>query len=288
MKFWNIGGEGQVLMGALGCAVITYFLGGKVSDAGTIILAFLMSLVFGMAWAVIPALFKAKWNTNETLLTLMMNYIATCLVSYFIKKVKPNGTGDLSFSSGVVSPIAGNEYILTIIIVAVITALIAIYLKYSKHGYELTVVGESPNTARYIGINSKKVIIRTLILCGLMCGIAGFLLVSVKNHSINPSAVNGRGFTGVLVSWLAHFNPLAMVLTSFLVVFINNGRKRGGYVRQTRNFLSVRYDGYILPLHHRNGVLHQLQSHVQTFAQFAFRQAQTCLCKYGGIQAEKR
>lgn len=97
MKFWNIGGEGQVLMGALGCAVITYFLGGKVSDAGTIILAFLMSLVFGMAWAVIPALFKAKWNTNETLLTLMMNYIATCLVSYFIKKVKPNGTGRLVF-----------------------------------------------------------------------------------------------------------------------------------------------------------------------------------------------
>ena len=228
MKFWNIGGEGQVLMGALGCAVITYFLGGKVSDAGTIILAFLMSLVFGMAWAVIPALFKAKWNTNETLLTLMMNYIATCLVSYFIKKVKPNGTGDLSFSSGVVSPIAGNEYILTIIIVAVITALIAIYLKYSKHGYELTVVGESPNTARYIGINSKKVIIRTLILCGLMCGIAGFLLVSVKNHSLNPSAVNGRGFTGVLVSWLAHFNPLAMVLTSFLVVFINNGASEVG------------------------------------------------------------
>lgn len=240
MKFWNIGGEGQVLMGALGCAVITYFLGGKVSDAGTIILAFLMSLVFGMAWAVIPALFKAKWNTNETLLTLMMNYIATCLVSYFIKKVKPNGTGDLSFSSGVVSPIAGNEYILTIIIVAVITALIAIYLKYSKHGYELTVVGESPNTARYIGINSKKVIIRTLILCGLMCGIAGFLLVSVKNHSINPSAVNGRGFTGVLVSWLAHFNPLAMVLTSFLVVFINNGASEvGTYGRLGTSYPSV-------------------------------------------------
>lgn len=240
MKFWNIGGEGQVLMGALGCAVITYFLGGKVDNAGAIILAFIVSLAFGMAWAVIPALFKAKWNTNETLLTLMMNYIATCLVSYFIKKVKPNGTGDLSFSSGVVPPIAGNEYILTIIIVAVITALIAIYLKYSKHGYELTVVGESPNTARYIGINSKKVIVRTLVLCGLMCGIAGFLLVSVKNHSFNASAVNGRGFTGVLVSWLAHFNPLAMVLTSFLVVFINNGASEvGTYGRLGTSYPSV-------------------------------------------------
>lgn len=241
MKFWNIGGEGQVLMGALGCAVITYYLGGKVNDAGTIILAFLVSLLFGMAWSVIPALFKAKWNTNETLLTLMMNYIATCLVNYFIKKVKPNGTGDLFFTEGVTPAIAGNEYILTLIIVAVITAIIAIYLKYSKHGYELTVVGESPNTARYIGINSKKVIIRTLILCGLICGIAGFLLVSVKNHSIHGSStVNGRGFTAVLISWLAHFNPLAMLLTSFLVVFITNGANEvGAYGRLGTSYPSV-------------------------------------------------
>lgn len=241
MKFWNIGGEGQVLMGALGCAVIVYFLGGKINDAGTIILSFMLSLVFGMAWAVIPALFKAKWNTNETLLTLMMNYIATCLVNYFIKKVKPNGTGDMFFTEGVVQPIAGNEFILTIIIVAVITVLIAIYLKYSKHGYELTVVGESPNTARYIGINTKKVIVRTLILCGLICGIAGFLLVSVKNHSIHGSStVNGRGFTAVLISWLAHFNPLAMVLTSFLVVFITTGSSEvGTYGRLGSSYPSV-------------------------------------------------
>ncbi len=240
MKFWNIGGEGQVLMGALGCAVITYFLGGKVDNAGAIILAFIVSLAFGMAWAVIPALFKAKWNTNETLLTLMMNYIATCLVSYFIKSVKPNGTGELSFTQGVVPPIANNEYILTILIVVVITVLMAIYLKYSKHGYELTVVGESPNTARYIGINSKKVIIRTLLLCGMLCGIAGFILVSVKNYSINSSTVNGRGFTAVLVSWLAHFNPLAMALTAFLVVFITNGSSEvGTYGRLGTSYPSV-------------------------------------------------
>lgn len=224
MRFWNIGGEGQVLMGALGCAIITYYLGGKIADAGTIILAFLLSIVFGIAWSVIPAFFKAKWNTNETLLTLMLNYIATCLVNFFIKKALPNGTGDMHFTSGVVPPIFGNEYILTILIVVVITVLMAIYLKYSKHGYELSVVGESENTARYIGINTKKVIIRTLVLCGLLCGIAGFLLVSVKNYSIHGSTtVNGRGFTAVMVSWLAHFNPLAMVLTSFLVVFINTG-----------------------------------------------------------------
>ncbi len=224
MKYWNIGGEGQVLMGALGGAIVTFYLGGQIHDAGTIIIALATSIAFSIVWAVIPAIFKAIWNTNETLLTLMFNYIAICFVNFFIKKAIPDGTGDMHFSDGVIPPIAGNEYILIILVSVVIVALVAVYLKYSKHGYELTVVGESANTARYIGINTKKVIIRTLVLCGAICGIAGFLLVSVRNHSLNStSTVGGRGFTAVLISWLAHFNPIAMVLTSFLVVFVNTG-----------------------------------------------------------------
>ena len=111
-----------------------------------------------------------------------------------------------------------------IILVAIVTIFMIVYLKYSKHGYELAVVGESEKTARYIGINTKKVIIRTLILCGAICGLIGFLLVSATNHSISSvSTVGGKGFTGVLISWLGHFNPLAMLLCSFLVVFITRG-----------------------------------------------------------------
>lgn len=241
MRFWNIGGEGQVLMGALGCAVIINFMGGKSADASTILLSLVLAVVFGMCWAVIPALFKAKWNTNETLLTLMMNYIAICLTEYFIKSVATSGTGTLNFKSGIINPIFGNEFILKIIVVAVVTVIMAIYLKYSKHGYELAVVGESENTARYIGINTKKVIIRTLLLCGAICGITGFLLVSATNHSLSSaSTVGGRGFTGVLISWLAHFNPLAMVLTSFLVVFIDSGASQvGNYARLGASYPSV-------------------------------------------------
>ena len=229
MRFWNIGGEGQILMGALGCSIIVNFMGGVSSDAGTIILSLLVSIVFSVVWCLIPAVFKAKWNTNETLLTLMMNYIAVCLVNFFTKKVSTKGTGVLNFDAGIIGDVFGNEFILKIIIVAVITVLMGIYLKYSKHGYEISVVGESPNTARYIGINTKKVIIRTLILCGLISGITGFLLVSATNHSLNgDSTVGGRGFTGVLVSWLAHFNPAAMALTSFLYVFIQRGATQVG------------------------------------------------------------
>ncbi|MBR4800862.1 MAG: ABC transporter permease [Clostridia bacterium] len=232
MKFWNIGGEGQILMGGLGAAVAIQFMSGKASNASTIIVSIILAIAFGVVWAVIPALFKAKWNTNETLLTLMMNYIAICLVDFFISSVAVrNQTGKLNFLNwpGTVPPIgpadfAGRTYILKIVIVAVITTIIAIYMKYSKHGYEISVVGESPNTAKYVGINTKAVIIRTLVLCGVMCGICGFLLVSATSQTLNTeSTVGGRGFVGVLISWLAQFNPIFMVLVSFLVVFIQKG-----------------------------------------------------------------
>lgn len=223
MKFWNIGGEGQILMGALGCSVALVFMGGKSSDGATIVVSLVLAFIFGISWAVIPAFFKARWNTNETLLTLMMNYIAICLVEFFIKSVSTSSTGTLTFKDGLVQPLAGNEYILIILIGVLLAILMWIYLKYSKHGYELTVVGESENTSRYVGINTKIVIIRTLILCGALCGLIGFLLVSATNHSLGSATVEGRGFTGLLISWLANFNPLAMGLTSFLFVFIDNG-----------------------------------------------------------------
>jgi simple sugar transport system permease protein len=119
----------------------------------------------------------------------------------------------------------------------VLTVLVAVYLKYSKHGYEISVVGESPNTAKYVGINTKAVIIRTLVLCGALCGIAGFLLVSATNHSLtSTSTVGGRGFTGVLISWLGQFNPFFMALMPFLVVFIERGSKAFGNYTQLGSF----------------------------------------------------
>lgn len=259
MRFWNIGGEGQILMGALGCAVVINFMGGKSSDAGTIVLSLVVAMVFGALWSMIPAIFKARWNTNETLLTLMMNYIAVCLTEYFIKSVASTGTGTLTFTNGIIGPIAGNEFILKIIIAAVITILMYIYLRFSKHGYELTVVGESENTARYIGINSKKVIIRTLILCGIIAGITGFLLVSATNHELHSKyTVNGRGFTGVLISWLAKFNPFAMVLTSFLVVFVQNGAAEVSTYARLGASVPLDACGRVLLLYHRKRVLYQL------------------------------
>lgn len=227
MKFWNCGAEGQALIGGLACAASMFYLGGSVPKWLLVIVMIVTSILAGAIWAVIPALFKAKWNTNETLFTLMMNYVATSLVAFFIKCWAKDGSGILRPMTQYGLPqIANTDYLLSVIIVALLTVAIYIYMKYSKHGYEIAVVGESENTARYIGINVKKVIIRTMLLSGAICGLCGLLLVGGIDKTISTETVGGQGFTAIMVSWLGKFNPIFMILTSFLIVFLQVGTKQ--------------------------------------------------------------
>lgn len=229
MKFWNIGAEGQVLMGGLATAACMIYFGESLPPAVLFPVMIIACIVAGAIWAVIPAFFKAFWNTNETLFTLMMNYIAMQLVSYFVfLHSNPVGSGKIGIinaatEAGWLPKIGGKSYLFNIIIVAVLTIGMYIYLKYNKHGYEISVVGESENTAKYVGINVKKVIIRTMLLSGAVCGIAGLILVSGTDHSVAKETVGGRGFTAIMVSWLAKFNPIYMILTSLLIVFLEKG-----------------------------------------------------------------
>ncbi|MBR5529704.1 MAG: ABC transporter permease [Oscillospiraceae bacterium] len=228
MRFWNIGGEGQALAGALASAACMILMKDQ-SNLLVIPCMVLTSILAGALWGAIPAFFKAKFGTNETLFTLMMNYVAIQLVAYFsVVWENPKGSGTI----GVINPmtkvgwlpeILGNKYALNILIVAVLTVGMYIYLKYTKQGYEISVVGESERTARYIGIKVEKVVIRTMLISGAICGLAGLLLVGGTNHTLNSSIVDGRGFTAVMVSWLGKFNPIWMVLTSFLLVFLGRG-----------------------------------------------------------------
>ena len=228
MKFWNIGGEGQVLIGGLASAVCMICLKDVMPNALVIVLMIITSMAAGAVWGFIPAFFKAKWNTNETLSTLMMNYIAIQLVAFFIIVWEvPKGSGKIGIINQDTKigwfPEIGNKYWLTIIVAIVITVFLYIYQKYTKHGYEISVVGESKNTARYVGIKVEKVIIRTMLLSGAICGIAGMLLVGGVNHTITTTIADGQGFTAVMVSWLAKFNPITMIATSFLIVFMDRG-----------------------------------------------------------------
>ncbi len=224
MKFWNCGAEGQVLVGGLATVSVMMFLGDSLPYPALVAVMILASVLAGIIWAVIPAFFKAMWNTNETLFTLMMNYVAIQLVAFFLKYFVKSGSGVLTPMPEHGLPVIFNQpYLLNIITVAVLTAVVYVYLKKTKQGYEISVVGESENTARYIGINVRKVIVRTLVVSGALCGIAGLILVGGTNHTISTTTAGGRGFTAIMVSWLAKFNPIYMILTSFLIVFLEKG-----------------------------------------------------------------
>ena len=227
MKFWNLGGNGQILMGALVTIAIMRSNLGVNNVAIANILMVICAILVGAIWAVIPAIFKAFFKTNESLFTLMMNYIAAGLVSYFINNWSTNGSGVLGQIQTGHLPEILNPHLLTIIVVAVLTAIMYIYLKYSKQGYEVSVVGESENTAKYIGLNVKQVTIRTLAISGAICGIIGLLLAGSIDHSISDDMVNNLGFnlgfTAIMVAWLGKFNPLIMILTSLLISFLTRG-----------------------------------------------------------------
>ncbi len=223
MRFWNIGAEGQALVGALTSVAVAFYLGGKVSDALLLVIMLLASILVGAIWGGLPAIFKAKWNTNETLFTLMMNYVATGLVSFCLAKWTPTNGSVLPRLDFGHLPVLVHEYFLLILIVFVLTIIVHIYLHYTKQGYEVSVVGESENTARYIGINVRNVIIRTMLISGAICGLTGFLIVSALDHSVNTATIGGMGFTAIMVSWLAKFNPAIMIGTSAFISFLQLG-----------------------------------------------------------------
>ncbi len=229
MRFWNIGAEGQILLGCIASAALMIYAGESLPLPLLLLLMFVCSFLAGMIWGIIPAVFKAIWNTNETLFTLMLNYVAMQLVTFCIvfwenpKGSNTVGIINAASRAGWLPPLFGLDYGWNLVIVLGLTAFVYIYMKRTKHGYELTVVGESVNTAKYVGINVPKVIIRTVGLSGGIAGIAGFLLVSGSSHTISTSTAGGRGFTAIIVSWLAKFNVWVMAVIAFLLVFMEKG-----------------------------------------------------------------
>ncbi len=228
MRFWNIGAEGQTIIGCLATTTCMILLGGKVPHALLIVISLAAALLAGAIWGFLPAFFKAKWNTNETLFTLMMNYIAMQLTSYFIIVWEvPKGAGKI----GIINqdtrtgwlPEVGNSYLLPILIVGLMTVLMYVYLQYSKHGYEIAVVGESQRTASYAGIKVDRVIIRTMVLSGALCAMMGFIMTAGIDHTLTTTIVNSRGFTAVMVSWMSKFNPFIMIASSLLLVTMDRG-----------------------------------------------------------------
>ena len=225
MKFWNLGAEGQILLGGIATAGCMICFGGKIPNWLLILVMALASIAAGAIWGLIPAIAKARWDTNESLFTLMLNYVAIQLTSYAVARWEnpygSNSVGIINQNSmdGWFPRLFGQTYGLNVLLAIILMVAMYAYLNYTKQGYEIAVAGESQNTARYAGINMTKVYLRTMIISGAICGFAGFTAVAGADHTNSTNTAGGRGFTAIIVAWLAKFNPFV----SFLLAFLGNG-----------------------------------------------------------------
>jgi simple sugar transport system permease protein len=233
MKFWNIGGEGQILAGAIftSYVIMSSIQGGnRIPYIPLQIMMLLMALAGGALFGFIPSFFKTKWGTNETLFTLMLNYIAIQFVK-FLQQTKSWQSPRSSYpkiinfkeaSSKVPLPKVFGVHI-GWIFALVIAVLAYFYLKKTKHGYEISVIGDSLNTARYAGMNTRWIQIRTMIISGALCGLAGYLQVAGADYTLTDTTAGGIGFTAITVAWLAKLNPFVMIPVSIFIAMLKKG-----------------------------------------------------------------
>lgn len=226
MKFWNIGAEGQIMAGAIAASYFALFHYNSMPKAALLISMAIASVTIGGLWGLIPAVFKAKWGTNETLFTLMLNYIILGVEKYFQNGPWKAPTSSFPkiamFDKAARLPKVFGVHIGWIFVIIMVFAMF-IYLRYSKHGYEISVVGESERTAKYAGMNVSKIIIRTMFISGAIAGFVGFMLVSGSDYTLTESTAGGVGFTAITVAWLAKLNPFVMVIIAFILAILDKG-----------------------------------------------------------------
>lgn len=234
MRFWNIGGEGQFIIGALAAATVALKFGNTMSSFPLLVLMFLASFLCAGLYGGIVALLNVRFRTNETLLTLMLNYIALYLLRFFGETQAPWNfyLSDESvrpvfqkFSESAFMPtISIGKFSLNISFIFAVLICVGVYfyLKKTKHGYEISVVGDSANTARYAGMNVPKIIVRTMFLSAALIGLAGGFYVSGAKV-LSTSVTNNVGWTGIIVAWLAKLNTFAVFGVALLISIMQYG-----------------------------------------------------------------
>ncbi|MBQ9908702.1 MAG: ABC transporter permease [Treponema sp.] len=233
MKFWNIGAEGQFYMGAF-AATWAYMLFPSAPAAVLLPLMAIFALIAGGIFALIPAALKIKWGTSETLVTLMLNYVAQKWVSYlkysYLPWRDPHGGGSpkiVNFSENAVLPSLLGIHIGWLIAVLLVLAMYFL-LKKTKFGYEVSVIGESFDTARYAGINVSRTIVIAVVLSGGLCALAGMIQASAIEKSLTDNMSNGMGFTAVITTWLSQLDPVIALVVSFVFSVLLQG---GSYLQ---------------------------------------------------------
>lgn len=232
MKFWNIGAEGQILMGAFVASFIALNLF-ELPKLLLLPLMFVGGFVGGGLWALIPALLKVRFDTNETIITLMMNYIAIKWITFL--QYGP-WRDPMSMGFPKIANFADNAILPKVfgvhagwIIAIVIVVTVSIFMNRSKRGYEITVVGESIDTARYAGMNVKKIIVTSLFVSGGICGIVGMMEASAVNQTLTSQLSAGYGYTAIITTWLSGLKSVIIIPVSILFA----GMIKGGSFIQT-------------------------------------------------------
>jgi general nucleoside transport system permease protein len=227
MRFWNIGGEGQLIMGAIFATYVSHRLPETTAPVVYMMAMMLAAMAGGALYALIPGLFRAYSGTNETLFTLMLNYVAIKITLYLRLELwkDPAAMGFphiKSIPEAAQLPKLFGVHIGWVIALAC-TAFVFIFLKYTKRGYETRVVGESERTAHYAGINVRRVLITGVLLSGAIVGLAGFVKLSGASFMLSESIGGGSGFSAVIVAWLAQLNAPVMILVSLLFAAMEQG-----------------------------------------------------------------
>lgn len=232
MNFWNIGAEGQITMGAFGATLVALYMPSTTPTTVTLLLMFISAVICGAIWAFIPAIFKAKLGTNETIFTLMMNYVAIKFVTYlqYGPWIDPNGGGFprvAQFTQNCVLPsILGVNIGWIFAVICVV--LVYLFINHTKTGYEITVVGQSYETARYAGMNISKIIVIAMLISGGLCGTVGMIQASAVEKTLVAGIANGYGFTAIITAWLSKLNPISCVFICIAFAALIQG---GAYIQ---------------------------------------------------------
>lgn len=231
MQFWNIGGEGQIAMGAFAASYFALYMN-HMPKPVMLLVMMVAAMIAGGLWALIPAFFKAQWGTNETIVTLMMNYIALKWVTFlqYGPWKDPKSLGFPKVANFPDNAILPNLFGVHIgwVIALIFVAVVYIFLNHTKKGYEIAVIGESMNTARYAGISIKKTILIAIMLSGGLCGLVGMIQASAVNNTLSVEITGGVGFTAIITAYLAALNAPAILIVSVLFAALLEG---GSYIQ---------------------------------------------------------
>ena len=234
MRFWNIGGEGQFILGAVAAATVAFKAGPVLPSALTLLLMCLAGMLAAGLYGALVAVLKVKFGTNETLMTLMLNYLALYFLTFLGETqadwnfyLDPTSVRPIfaSFAKVVAFPrLLIGKFGLNICVTLTvgIGLLVFVYLKYTKHGYEIAVVGDSPGTAHYAGMKVNAIVLRTVFLSACLIGLAAAFKVGTAGI-LSTAITDDVGWTGIIVAWLAQLNTAAIFLVSALISMLHYG-----------------------------------------------------------------